>query len=108
MRISRLFAVVTLACAVGVSVAQTTLKLGMQLPETHPSYKGALEIKKKLEEASKGAMTLQIFPNSQLGDFKAMVGQVQAGDLDMAMTGYPDMSYIIPDLKLIGAPYVIS
>ena len=26
----------------------------------------------------------------------------------MAMTGYPDMSYIIPDLKLIGAPYVIS
>ena len=53
-------------------------------------------------------MTLQIFPNSQLGDFKAMVGQVQAGDLDMAMTGYPDMSYIIPDLKLIGAPYVIS
>jgi len=108
MRISRLFAVVTLACAIGVSFAQTTLKLGMQLPETHPSYKGALEIKKKLEEASKGAMTLQIFPNSQLGDFKAMVGQVQAGDLDMAMTGYPDMSYIIPELKLIGAPYVIS
>jgi len=25
-----------------------------------------------------------------------MVGQVQAGDLDMTNTGYPDMSYIIP------------
>ncbi len=76
-----------------------------------PAYKLAaletLEIKKRLEESSKGAMTLKIFPNSQLGDFKAMVSQVQAGDLDMAMTRYPDTSYIIPELKLIGAPYVI-
>jgi tripartite ATP-independent transporter DctP family solute receptor len=37
-----------------------------------------------------------------------MVGQTQAGDLDITMTGYPDMSYIIPELKLIGAPYVVS
>jgi tripartite ATP-independent transporter DctP family solute receptor len=80
----------------------------MQLPETHPSYKGAMEIKRKLEDLSKGTMTVKIFPNSQLGDFKAMVSQAQAGDLDLAMTGYPDMSYIIPELKLIGAPYVIS
>ena len=53
-------------------------------------------------------LTVTIFPSSQLGDFKAMVAQVQAGELDMAMTGYPDMSYVIPELKLIGAPYVIS
>jgi tripartite ATP-independent transporter DctP family solute receptor len=53
-------------------------------------------------------MTLKIFPGAQLGDFKAMVGQTQAGDLDIVMTGYPDMSYIIPELKLIGAPYVVS
>jgi tripartite ATP-independent transporter DctP family solute receptor len=33
---------------------------------------------------------------------------VQAGELDAVSAGYPDMSYIIPELKLIGAPYVIS
>jgi tripartite ATP-independent transporter DctP family solute receptor len=97
-----------LTIGLGSVYAQTTLRLGMQLPETHPSYQGALEIKNTLEKLSKGAMTLRIFPSSQLGDFKAMVAQAQAGELDMAMTGYPDMSYVIPELKLIGAPYVIS
>lgn len=92
----------------GMAMAQTTLRIGTQLPETHPSYLGTLEVKKKLEELSKGTMTLRIFPNSQLGDFKAMVAQVQAGELDAVSAGYPDMSYIIPELKLIGAPYVIS
>ena len=98
-----------LAMAVtSMAVAQTTLRIGTQLPETHPSYLGTLEVKKKLEELSKGSMTLRIFPNSQLGDFKAMVAQVQAGELDAVSAGYPDMSYIIPELKLIGAPYVIA
>lgn len=109
MKLSKLFAGLALAGAVATSFAQqVTLRLGMQLPETHPSYKGAMEIKRTLEDLSKGTMTVKVFPNSQLGDFKAMVSQVQAGDLDMAMTGYPDMSYVIPELKLIGAPYVIS
>jgi tripartite ATP-independent transporter DctP family solute receptor len=109
MKLSKLFAGLALAGAVATSFAQqVTLRLGMQLPETHPSYKGAMEIKRKLEDLSNGTMTLKVFPSSQLGDFKAMVSQVQAGDLDMAMTGYPDMSYVIPELKLIGAPYVIS
>jgi tripartite ATP-independent transporter DctP family solute receptor len=94
--------------ATSMAMAQATLRIGTQLPETHPSYLGTLEVKKKLEELSKGTMTLRIFPNSQLGDFKAMVAQVQAGELDAVSAGYPDMSYIIPELKLIGAPYVIS
>lgn len=39
-----------LAMAVtSMAVAQTTLRIGTQLPETHPSYLGTLEVKKKLE-----------------------------------------------------------
>jgi TRAP-type transport system periplasmic protein len=98
--------------ALGVSLSamaqSITLSFGTQLPETHVVYKGILEVKRKLEENSKGTMSIKAFPGAQLGDFKAMVGQAQAGDLDIVMTGYPDMSYIIPELKLIGAPYVIS
>ncbi len=51
---------------------------------------------------------MNLFPSSTLGDFKAMVAQLQAGELDMVITGYPDMSYIIPELNLIGAPYVVD
>lgn len=98
----------SLCLSLSAMAQEVTLSFGTQLPETHVVYKGILEVKRKLEELSKGSMTLKTFPGAQLGDFKAMVGQTQAGDLDIVMTGYPDMSYIIPELKLIGAPYVVS
>ena len=109
MKIWKPLAALLSLCVSASAMAQNlTLSFGTQLPETHVVYKGILEVKRKLEESSKGTMTLKVFPGAQLGDFKAMVGQTQAGDLDITMTGYPDMSYIIPELKLIGAPYVIS
>ena len=109
MKIWKPLAALLSLCVSASAMAQNlTLSFGTQLPETHVVYKGILEVKRKLEESSKGSMTLKVFPGAQLGDFKAMVGQTQAGDLDITMTGYPDMSYIIPELKLIGAPYVVS
>ncbi|WP_112323612.1 sialic acid TRAP transporter substrate-binding protein SiaP [Oceanibium sediminis] len=84
------------------------LTFGMQDNEVSNVYKGAVAFKEKLEELSGGEMSVKLFPSAALGDFKAMVAQVQAGELDMVMTGYPDMSYIIPELKLVGAPYVVD
>lgn len=84
------------------------LTFGMQDNEVSNVYRGAQTFQQKLAEISGGELTVTLFPSSQLGDFKAMVPQVQAGEIDMVMTGYPDMSYIIPELKLIGAPYVVS
>lgn len=83
------------------------LTFGMQDNEVSNVYQGAQAFQAKLAELSGGEMTVKLFPSSTLGDFKAMVAQLQAGELDMVMTGYPDMSYIIPELKLIGAPYVV-
>lgn len=84
------------------------LTFGMQDNEVSNVYAGAQEFAAKLEELSGGELTVNLFPSSALGDFKAMVAQVQAGELDMVMTGYPDMSYMIPELALIGAPYVVK
>ena len=76
-----LAALLSLCISASAMAQNLTLSFGTQLPETHVVYKGILEIKRKLEESSKGTMTLKIFPGAQLGDFKAMVGQTQAGDL---------------------------
>ncbi|HMQ41581.1 MAG TPA: sialic acid TRAP transporter substrate-binding protein SiaP [Paracoccus sp. (in: a-proteobacteria)] len=84
------------------------LTLGLQDNEATPVYKGAEEFANKLAEVSGGELSINLFPSATLGDFKAMVQQAQAGELDIVITGYPDMSYTIPELKLIGAPYVVS
>jgi TRAP-type transport system periplasmic protein len=95
-----------LALVLAWPVAARELTLGMQDNESSTLFAAAQVMGEKLAEVSGGAMTLSIFPSSQLGDFRAMVAQVQAGELDMVTTGYPDMSYVIPELNLVGAPYV--
>lgn len=88
------------------AAAERELTLGMQDNEVSNVYAGAQAMGEALAEISGGELSLTIFPSSTLGDFRAMVAQVQAGELDMVTTGYPDMSYVIPELNLIGAPYV--
>ncbi len=100
-----------LACAATLvlaspAIAERELTFGLQDNESSNVYKGAQEFASKLEELSGGELTVNLFPSSTLGDFKAMVAQLQAGELDMVITGYPDMSYVIPELNLVGAPYV--
>ena len=89
------------------ALAERELTLGMQDNEVSNLYAGAQAMAAMLAEVSGGELTLSIFPSSQLGDFRAMVAQVQAGELDMVTVGYPDMSYVIPELNLIGAPYAL-
>ena len=98
----------TAVLALGTAVDARELTLGMQDNEATPVFKGAEEFAKNLAEISGGEMTVKLFPSATLGDFKAMVQQAQAGELDIVITGYPDMSYTIPELKLIGAPYVVG
>ena len=97
------------AAVVAASPSQAAMELsfGMQDAQGDNVYKGVDAMRQKLEELSGGSMTMKLFPSSQLGDFKAMTAQVQAGELDLTINGYPDMSYLIPELKLIGEPYVI-
>lgn len=100
-----------MTCAAGLALAapafaERELTVGTQDNEVSNLYAGLQAMGETLTEVSGGEMTLTIFPSSQLGDFRAMVAQVQAGELDMVTTGYPDMSYVIPELNLIGAPYV--
>ncbi|MCB1991606.1 MAG: sialic acid TRAP transporter substrate-binding protein SiaP, partial [Geminicoccaceae bacterium] len=94
-----------LALATSLASARE-LTLGMQDNEASNVFLGAQEFAARLADLSGGELTVTLFPSSQLGDFKAMVAQVQAGELDMVITGYPDMSYTIPELNLVGAPYV--
>lgn len=106
-KLQLLAAAASVALLAGTANARE-LTFGMQDNEVSNVYKGAEAFAAKLAELSGGELTVKLFPSSTLGDFKAMVAQVQAGELDMVMTGYPDMSYVIPELKLVGAPYVVD
>ncbi|SDH04456.1 DctP family TRAP transporter solute-binding subunit [Pelagibacterium luteolum] len=97
----------TALCAVSAPIQAQTLTLGLQESQGHNLYVGAQALDEKLQELSGGTMSLDIFPGAQLGDFRAMAGQVQAGELDLFIHGHTDLNYMIPELTLIGAAYVL-
>lgn len=93
--------------ALSTPVFAQTLTLGLQESQGHNLYVGSQAIDEKLRELSDGSMSLNLFPGAQLGDFRAMAGQVQAGELDLFIHGHTDLNYMIPELELVGAAYVL-
>jgi tripartite ATP-independent transporter DctP family solute receptor len=93
----------------GVSAQTFTLKFGHAAPATDiaDDHVAALFLKSFLESRSNGRIKVQIFPASQLGDFRAMVEQVQLGTLEMAHTSVGGVGQFVPEIQVLELPYVI-
>jgi tripartite ATP-independent transporter DctP family solute receptor len=64
-------------------------------------------LKSFLETRSNGQIEVQIFPGSQLGSFREMVEQVNAGTLELAHTALGGLVGFMPELQVIELPYVV-
>ncbi|MFV0447584.1 MAG: DctP family TRAP transporter solute-binding subunit [Vibrio sp.] len=107
MKIKNLTLAISVTLLAGTSYAQTTLSVAFnENPDTN-HYKAIDSMRQKLEELSHGEMTLKLYPSDQLGKLKDVLQQVSHGEIDMTLQGLPDMSFLIPELKVIGEPYVI-
>jgi tripartite ATP-independent transporter DctP family solute receptor len=96
--------------AAGSAAAQTfTLKFGHAAPATDlaDDHVAALFLKSFLESRSNGRIKVQIFPASQLGDFRAMVEQVQLGTLEMAHTSVGGIGQFVPEIQVLELPYLV-
>ena len=83
------------------------IRVGLQDNPEGLSYKSIEKFEAYIEENLPN-IEVELFPSSQLGDHRAMTEQLRAGELDVQLNGYPDMSYLVPELKIIGEPYVIK
>ena len=83
-----------LALAAGIAFAtpvaedqEITIKLGHIRDTEHPTHMGALEFKRIVESETDGRISVDVFPNSQLGGIQEMFGQVRSADLEMVYGG---------------------
>ncbi len=95
-----------IGCFGGNKTEKTVLSLVVQDIPSNPSYKGYLAFKQKLEEVSGGRMTLEIIQLTKFGTLNDKFETVSSGQFDVVAVGYSDMADIVPDLELIGAPYI--
>jgi TRAP-type transport system periplasmic protein len=84
------------------------LKFGMVAGNQQNEYKAAEKLAEYVEEESDGQLRIKIYPNSQLGDDRGMLEQVQEGSLDITLAETGRFGIWVPRASLMGLPYVVD
>jgi tripartite ATP-independent transporter DctP family solute receptor len=87
---------------------QLTIKIGSSQPETQPNFYCGMELLKKRVEEQNLNLTLNLFPNSQLGPDAERYAGVQAGDIDIDLQGGSAMSTAFPKIGVLDAAYAFN
>lgn len=83
-----------------------TLKLAHGLDMNHSVHKAMVFMGEELEKRSGGKMTLEIYPNQQLGTERQCLELLQIGSLDMTKVSSGTMENFAPKMKVLGLPFL--
>ena len=75
-------------------------------PLGYPTVEAVLRMGKKLEAATNGRISIQMYPSMQLGGEKEMIEQAQVGALQIARISVGPMGPIVPELNVFNLPFM--
>jgi tripartite ATP-independent transporter DctP family solute receptor len=92
----------------GEAVAQSkmVLKATDVHPLGYPTVEAVVRMGKKLEAATNGRISIQMYPSMQLGGEKEMIEQAQVGALQIARISVGPMGPIVPELNVFNLPFM--
>lgn len=92
------------------SAAQAQQKIVLKATDVHPlgypTVEAVVRMGKKLEAATNGRISVQMFPSMQLGGEKEMIEQAQVGALQIARISLGPMGSVVPELNAFNLPFV--
>ena len=102
-------AAVIAACCAALP-AQSQQKQVMKVADVHPlgypTVESLVRMGTKLDKATSGRITFQMFPAMQLGGEKEMIEQAQVGALQIARISVGPMGPIVPELNVFNLPFM--
>ena len=75
-------------------------------PLGYPTVEAVQRMGKKLETATNGRISIQMFPSMQLGGEKEMIEQAQVGALQIARISVGAMGPVVDDLNVFNMPFI--
>jgi tripartite ATP-independent transporter DctP family solute receptor len=75
-------------------------------PLGYPTVEAVVRMGKKLEAATNGRLSIQMYPSMQLGGEKEMIEQAQVGALQIARISVGPMGPIVDELNVFNMPFV--
>jgi len=82
--------------------------VGFNTVEDSIRGEAAKEFKKVLEEESDGRITIELFPNEELGSDNEMVESVQVGALDFQLSSSGVLAEIMPEFSATDLPFMFE
>ena len=97
-----------LAIPQGAALAQAKVvwKAADVQPLGYPTVEALERMGKKLEAATKGRISMQMFPSMQLGGEKEMIEQAQVGALQIARISVGAMGPVVDEVNVFNLPFV--
>lgn len=105
-KLSALIATAAVTLSLASQASAETIKAADVHPEGYPNVVAMQNLGKKLDAATKGRMTLKMFPGGVLGDEKSMIEQTQAGGIDILRTSLGPVGPVVPEVNVFNMPFV--
>ncbi|MBX3530132.1 MAG: C4-dicarboxylate TRAP transporter substrate-binding protein [Rhizobiaceae bacterium] len=108
LRSLSLGAALAAALVVSAPVFAQTLRIGTVLAPSDPMGVGLEKFKVDVEAATKGAVKIEVFHSSQLGDTTEMLDQARVGANVGTVTDVARLSSFVPSLAIMSAPFLFD
>ncbi len=103
-------ALLTLAAAATTPTALAQQKMVLKATDVHPlgypTVEAVVRMGQRLEKATNGRISIQMYPSMQLGGEKEMIEQAQVGALQIARISLGPMGPLVPELNAFNLPFV--
>lgn len=86
--------------------AKLVLKATDVHPLGYPTVEAVVRMGKKLEAATNGRISIEMYPSMQLGGEKEMIEQAQVGALHIARISVGPMGPLVPEMNVFNLPFV--
>ena len=101
-----LLAVLLTSAPAALAQQKMLIKAADVHPLGYPTVEAIVRMGKKLEAASSGRLTVQMYPQMQLGGEKEMIEQAQVGALQIARISVGAMGPVVDDLNVFNLPFI--
>jgi tripartite ATP-independent transporter DctP family solute receptor len=95
-----------LPAAPAAAADKMVLKASDVHPLGYPTVEAVISMGKKLEKATNGRLSIQMYPSMQLGGEKEAIEQAQVGALQLARVSVGALGPVIPDLNVFNLPFL--
>src|SRR5438034_10935017 len=96
--------------ALNLRTAAAQAKLVLKATDVHPlgypTVEAVVSMGKKLEAATGGRLSIQMYPSMQLGGEKEMIEQAQVGAIAIARISVGPMGPVVPELNVFNLPFM--